>query len=93
MSATYGMSPEIGPTSIGQRPGEVFIGRNLANMGNVSPGSEELVDSETRRLVHEAEETALRVLELNATVLEDLANSLLRPRRSPAPRSTSTWTP
>jgi ATP-dependent Zn protease len=46
-------------------------------MGNVSPGSQELVDSETRRLVHEAEETAMRVLELNATVLEDLANALL----------------
>jgi hypothetical protein len=31
-----------------------------------------------RRLVHEAEDTAKRVLTLNATVLEDLANSLVR---------------
>jgi ATP-dependent Zn protease len=46
-------------------------------MGNVSPGSQELVDSETRRLVQEAEETAVQVLKLNAKVLEELANSLL----------------
>jgi cell division protease FtsH len=77
MAATYGMSPEIGMVAIGESSGEVFLGRDLANMGNVSPGSQELVDSETRRLVHEAEETAVQVLRLNAKVLEDLANSLL----------------
>jgi cell division protease FtsH len=77
MAATYGMSPAIGMVAIGESSGEVFLGRDLANMGNVSPGSQELVDSETRRLVHEAEATAVEVLELNAAVLEDLANSLL----------------
>jgi len=78
MAASYGMSPEIGPVQIGESPGEVFLGRDLANMGNVSAGAQELVDSETRRFVHEAEETAMRVLEFNIGVLEDLANSLLR---------------
>ena len=77
MAATYGMSPEIGMVAIGESSGEVFLGRDLANMGNVSPGSQELVDSETRRLVHEAEETAVQVLRLNAKVLEELANALL----------------
>jgi cell division protease FtsH len=47
-------------------------------MGNVAAESLELVDSEVRRLVHEAEETARRVLAQNASVLEDLANSLVR---------------
>jgi hypothetical protein len=56
----------------------VFIGRDLANMGNVAAQSLELVDSETRRIVHEAEETARQVLAINVSVLEDLANSLLR---------------
>jgi cell division protease FtsH len=77
MAAIYGMSPAIGPVMIGEKPGEVFVGRDLANMGNVAAASLELVDSETRRFVHEAEEIARRVLELNATVLEDLANSLM----------------
>ena len=47
-------------------------------MGNVAAASLELVDAETRRLVHDAEETAKQVLALNVAVLEDLANSLLR---------------
>ena len=78
MVAFYGMSPAVGPVAIGEKEGQVFIGRDLANMGNVAAQSLELVDSETRRLVHEAEETAKAVLSLNATVLEDLANQLVR---------------
>jgi cell division protease FtsH len=78
MVAVYGMSPAIGPVAIGEKEGQVFIGRDLANMGNVAAASLELVDSETRRLVHDAEDTAKQVLMLNAGVLEDLANSLLR---------------
>jgi cell division protease FtsH len=78
MCAAYGMSPAIGPVAIGEKEGQVFIGRDLANMGNVAAASLELVDSEVRRLVHDAEETAKRVLVQNVTVLEDLANSLVR---------------
>jgi cell division protease FtsH len=78
MAAVYGMSPLIGPVLIGEKQGQVFIGRDLANMGNVAPAALELVDAETRRMVHEAEETAKRVLMVNEAVLEDLANSLVR---------------
>src|SRR5262249_55148020 len=48
------------------------------NMGNVAPAALELVDGEVRRLVHDAEETAKRVLVQNKSVLEDLSNSLVR---------------
>ncbi len=78
MVAMYGMSPAIGPVMIGEREGEVFIGRDLANMGNVAAVSLELVDAEVRRLVHEAEDIAKQALALNVDVLEDLANSLHR---------------
>jgi cell division protease FtsH len=78
MCAAYGMSPAIGPVAIGEKEGQVFLGRDLANMGNVAAASLELVESEVRRLVHDAEETAKRVLMLNTAVLEDLANSLVR---------------
>ena len=37
MVAVYGMSPAIGPVAIGEKEGQVFIGRDLANMGNVAP--------------------------------------------------------
>jgi cell division protease FtsH len=78
MCAAYGMSPAIGPVAIGEKEGQVFLGRDLANMGNVAAASLELIDSEVRRMVHDVEETAKRVLTLNVAVLEDLANSLVR---------------
>jgi cell division protease FtsH len=77
MVAYFGMSPAIGPVTIGEKPGEVFIGRDLANMGNVAARTLELVDEETRRIVREAEETAKAVIEMNAPLLEALANQLL----------------
>jgi cell division protease FtsH len=78
MAAVYGMSPAIGPVAIGRKEGQVFVGRDLANMSNVAAASLELVDSETRRIVHEAEQTARQVLALNVSVLEDLANQLVK---------------
>jgi cell division protease FtsH len=77
MVAVYGMSEAIGPVAVGEKPGEIFIGRDLAQMGNVAAATQELVDSETRRLVHEAEDTAKRIVEMNRRVLEELANSLV----------------
>jgi cell division protease FtsH len=77
MVAFYGMSSAIGPVTIGEKPGEVFVGRDLANMGNVAAKTLELVDQETRRLVREAEDTANRAIGMNAAVLEELANVLL----------------
>ena len=77
MVARYGMSPAVGPVAIGEKEGEVFVGRDLGHMGNVSPQTLELVGSETRRMVHEAEETAKRVLRADTALLEDLANALV----------------
>jgi cell division protease FtsH len=59
MVALCGVSPAIGPVTIGEKPGEVFIGRALAHMGNLAAKTLELVDGETRRIVREAEETEL----------------------------------
>jgi cell division protease FtsH len=77
MASVYGMSDAIGPVAIGEKPGEVFIGRDLANMGNVAANSQELVDSETRRFVTEAEDTAQEILETNTGILDQLANELV----------------
>jgi len=78
MVSAYGMSPAVGPVTIGEKQGQVFVGRDITHMGNVAPAALELVDSETRRIVHEAEETAKRILAKNSSVLADLANSLMR---------------
>jgi len=86
MVSFYGMSPAIGPVTIGEKPGEVFIGRDLANMGNVAAKTLELVDEETRRIVREAEDTAKRAVAMNADVLEQLANTLLEAETLTGPR-------
>src|SRR5499427_6320513 len=86
MVAFYGMSSAIGPVTIGEKPGEVFIGRDLANMGNVAAKTLELVDEETRRIVREAEDTAKRAIGLNAAVLEELANALIEAETITGPR-------
>jgi cell division protease FtsH len=78
MVAFYGMSPAIGPVTIGDKPGEVFVGRDLTNMANVAAQTLQLVDEETRRIVREAEETAKEVIQMNAKLLEELANTLLQ---------------
>jgi cell division protease FtsH len=77
MVSVWGMSEAIGPVTVGEKPGEVFIARELANTANVAAATHELVDSETRRLTHEAENTAKRIIEMNRAVLEDLANELV----------------
>jgi cell division protease FtsH len=77
MVSSWGMSEAIGPVAVGEKPGEVFIGRDLANMSNVAAATQELVDNETRRFVREAEDTAQQVIALNRQVLEELANALL----------------
>jgi cell division protease FtsH len=77
MASVYGMSEAIGPVTVGEKPGEVFIARELANTANVAAATHELVDKETRRLTHEAEDTAKQIIELNRKVLEELANALV----------------
>ncbi len=77
MVSVWGMSEAIGPVTVGEKPGEVFIARELANTANVAAATHELVDSETRRLTHEAEDTAKQIIETNKEILEELANTLI----------------
>jgi cell division protease FtsH len=77
MVSVWGMSEAIGPVTVGEKPGEIFIARELANTSNVAAATHELVDSETRRLTHDAEDTAKQIIVLNRTILEELANTLL----------------
>jgi len=79
MVSVYGMSEAIGPVTVGEKPGELFIARemSMASAAHVSAATQELIDSETRRLVRESEETAGQILQLNTQVLDELANALV----------------
>jgi cell division protease FtsH len=77
MVSVYGMSDAIGPVTVGEKPGEIFIAKEMASTAHVSAATQELVDRETARVVRDAEDTAKRVVQMNRALLEELANSLM----------------
>jgi cell division protease FtsH len=71
------MSPALGPVTIGEAGGEVFLGNSLQDMGSVGPETLDTIDDETERIVEEAKERALFVLRANWDSVQETANSLL----------------
>jgi cell division protease FtsH len=77
MVVSYGMSPEFGPVSIGEKAGEVFLGRDIQNLGNISPVQLELIDQEVRRMVLYSFDIAQKVILANTDSVEELARTLV----------------
>jgi cell division protease FtsH len=77
MVVAYGMSPDFGPVSIGEKAGEVFLGRDIQSMGNVSPIQQERIETEVRRLVMDGFEIAQRVIRENDDSMEELIATLM----------------
>ena len=78
MVTSFGMSPALGPVTIGEAGGEVFLGASLQDMGSVGPETLDLIDDETERLVEEAERAgALRPARATGSSVQETANALL----------------
>jgi cell division protease FtsH len=77
MVVSYGMSDAFGPVSIGEKAGEVFLGRDIQNMGHISPIQLELIDNEVRRIVTDSIEIAKRVVKSNPEAMDELVDTLL----------------
>ena len=77
MVTSFGMSEKLGPVTIGEAGGEVFLGAALQDMGSVGPETLDLIDDETERLVEEAKERALFVLRGNWDSVQETAHALL----------------
>jgi len=77
MVVSYGMSEEFGPVSIGEKAGEVFLGRDIQNLGNISPGQLELIDAEVRRMVLDAFGVAQQIISDNADAMDELVGTLI----------------
>ena len=65
MVTSFGMSPELGPVTIGEKPGEVFLGASLQELGSVGPATLDLIDREVERLVGEAPSARAAILRRN----------------------------
>jgi cell division protease FtsH len=77
MVASYGMSKELGPVTIGEKEGEVFLGASLQELGSVGPATLELIDREVERIVGESVERAEEILRRNWSAVYETANALI----------------
>jgi cell division protease FtsH len=77
MVTAYGMSDALGPVTIGERQGEVFLGASLQELGTVGAETLNVIDDEVERLVADAKARAVHVLEVNRNALLETAEALL----------------
>ena len=77
MVTEYGMSDRLGPLTLGQRQGEVFLGRDFATHPDYSDQVAFEIDSEVRRLIDEAHDEALEILQGQRGKLDEIAAALI----------------
>ncbi|MCK5034749.1 MAG: AAA family ATPase, partial [Candidatus Sabulitectum sp.] len=77
MVCNWGMSPEIGPVSFSEDHGPVFLGRDFARTKSYSEHTAQVIDDEIRRIIGEAYQAALAILEANRDIVERLSEDLL----------------
>jgi cell division protease FtsH len=77
MVTEYGMSDILGPQQLGQKQGEVFLGRDYGHQPNYSDEVAARIDSEVRSLIDEAHQEAAAILLRHRDVLDRLADSLV----------------
>ena len=77
MVTEYGMSDTIGPRTLGQKQGEVFLGRDWGSTPDYSDAVAFEIDQEVRQLIDEAHDVALDILTENRAKLDALAAVLL----------------
>ncbi len=78
MVTKYGMSEKLGSMTFGEGSDEVFLGKDLTTRKNYSEEVASEIDREIRRIVDEAYESTIRLLEENLDKLHDVANALLK---------------
>jgi len=77
MVTQFGMSDAIGPLQLGQKTGEVFLGKDMGHEANYSDHVAALVDAEIRQLLDEAHAEAREILLLHRATLDQLADALV----------------
>ena len=77
MVTEYGMSDTIGPRTLGQKQGEVFLGRDWGSTPDYSDAVAFEIDQEVMLLIDEAHDVALDILTQNRVKLDALADLLL----------------
>jgi cell division protease FtsH len=77
MVTEYGMSDKLGPLTLGQKQGEVFLGRDFASHPDYSDQVAFEIDSEIRDLIDRAHDEALEILTAEGGRLDVIAAALI----------------
>jgi cell division protease FtsH len=77
MVTEYGMSDRLGPLTLGQKSGEVFLGRDFASHPDYSDQVAFEIDSEIRALIDQAHDEALEILMEHRERLDRIAAALI----------------
>jgi cell division protease FtsH len=77
MVTEFGMTEALGPMRLGQRQGEVFLGKELHSTPDYSEEIATRIDAEVRRLLDDAHDVARAILTTHRAVLDELAAALL----------------
>jgi cell division protease FtsH len=77
MVTSFGMSDALGPVTIGEKGGEVFLGASLQDLGSVGRSTFDLSDREVDRLEPDAAGRAAAIRDSNWQAVEEAAHALL----------------
>ncbi len=77
MVTRFGMSDRLGPMIFGQKEEMVFLGREIAEQRDYSEAIAEIIDEEVKKIVDEAYQRALAVLNEHREELERVAQRLM----------------
>jgi len=76
MVCEWGMSEKLGPLTFGKKEEQIFLGREIARHRDYSEETARLIDAETRRIITEAENKAMQLLQDNFDKLGAIADAL-----------------
>ena len=77
MVCEWGMSPELGPISFGQKEEPIFIGKEIARHKDYSEETAHKIDQEIEKIVRGSLDSATELLAKNRAKLELLAETLI----------------
>jgi len=77
MVCEWGMSDTLGPLTYGKKQEEIFLGREIAQHRDYSEETAQLIDTEVKRIITEAEAKATELLSNNIDRLHKVAQALL----------------
>jgi len=77
MVTEWGMSEKLGPLTFGKKEEQIFLGKEIARHKDYSEKTAEEIDSEVKRIVMDAYESAKYILTNNFGLLDSFAKALL----------------